>query len=54
MLFNFAIATRIMSRNGQRPPAAKLLPIFGLLINLTALGYFKSRAKNPKVHRSPF
>ncbi len=41
MFANFAVATRIAPRGGQRPAAAKLLLMFGLAFNLAALGYFK-------------
>ena len=41
MFANFAVATRIAPRGGQRPAAAKPLLMFGLAFNLAALGYFK-------------
>ncbi len=41
MLANFALATLIVPRSGQRPPAAQLFLVLGLVMNLAALGYYK-------------
>jgi len=41
MLLNFALAARIVPREGRRPHAAKSLLVFGIVVNLAALGYFK-------------
>lgn len=41
MFVNFAIALHIAPHGGQRPTAAKWLLIMGIVMNLTALGYFK-------------
>src|SRR5207253_10156650 len=38
---NFALAASIVPRAGRRPRAAKPLLVFGLLLNLATLGYFK-------------
>jgi D-alanyl-lipoteichoic acid acyltransferase DltB (MBOAT superfamily) len=41
MLVNFALAACIVPQDGRRPRGAKLLLVLGILLNLTALGYFK-------------
>ena len=41
MLANFAIARRILPRDGRRPPGAKALLVSGIAGNLAVLGYFK-------------
>jgi len=41
MLVNFALAARIVPRDGRRPRAAKFLLVLGIGLNLAALGYFK-------------
>lgn len=41
MLLNFALATRIVPRDGRRAPVAKPLLVLGIIVNLAALGYFK-------------
>jgi alginate O-acetyltransferase complex protein AlgI len=41
MFVNFAIATRITPRGGQRQPFAKAMLTIGLAVNVGALGYFK-------------
>jgi alginate O-acetyltransferase complex protein AlgI len=41
MLLNFALAARIVPRDGRRPRAAKPLLVLGIVVNLAALGYFK-------------
>jgi alginate O-acetyltransferase complex protein AlgI len=41
MLVNFALAARIVPRDGQRPRGAKPLLVLGIALNLAVLGYFK-------------
>jgi len=41
MLLNFALATRIVPRDGRPACAARPLLILGIILNLSALGYFK-------------
>ena len=41
MLMNFALAACIVPQDGRRPRGAKPLLVLGILLNLTALGYFK-------------
>ncbi len=41
MLVNFALAARIVPRDGRRPHAARPLLVLGIVLNLATLGYFK-------------
>jgi alginate O-acetyltransferase complex protein AlgI len=41
MLVNFALAARIVRRDGRRPRAARPLLVLGIVLNLATLGYFK-------------
>ncbi|PYN82517.1 MAG: membrane-bound O-acyltransferase family protein, partial [Candidatus Rokuibacteriota bacterium] len=41
IVVNFALAASIVPRAGRRPRAAKPLLVFGVLLNLATLGYFK-------------
>jgi alginate O-acetyltransferase complex protein AlgI len=41
MLVNFALAIRIVPRDGRRPRAARSLLVLGIVLNLGTLGYFK-------------
>src|SRR5262245_19050488 len=41
IMANFALAARVVPREGRRPRAPKPLLIFGVVLNLATLGYFK-------------
>jgi alginate O-acetyltransferase complex protein AlgI len=41
MLVNFALAARIVPRDGRWPRAARPLLVLGIVLNLATLGYFK-------------